>query len=189
MDAVEDAVDEAARLTGPELLGDLDGLVDDDLGRGVGAPAELVDREAQDVAVDDRHAVEVPVFGEAGDGLVDARSRRHRPAYELVGKLARLAVEGMKAPELVGLGRGIGLTLQVQLIQKLQGDLPGFAPPTARATHRRFRAASRGLAGRRRPARAAARDVPTNSAISSAASAASAPRLPTAPPARAHACS
>src|SRR5690348_14014226 len=57
VDAVEDAVDEAARLPRAELLGDLDGLVDGHLGRYLILIQELVHGQAQDVAVDHRHAV------------------------------------------------------------------------------------------------------------------------------------
>src|SRR5207253_3878619 len=63
-DAVEDAVDEAARLLGTELLCDLERLVDRHLGRHVGRPQELVDALPENVAVHDRHAVEAPVLGE-----------------------------------------------------------------------------------------------------------------------------
>src|SRR5215470_4728976 len=63
VNAVEDAVDETARLPGAELLRDLDGLVDGDLGRDLALLEQLVHGEPQDVAIDDRHPVEIPVLG------------------------------------------------------------------------------------------------------------------------------
>src|SRR5438034_11281739 len=113
MDAVEDAVDEAARLARAELLGDLDRLVDDDLRRRVRAPAELVDGETEDVAIDHGHPVEVPVLREARDDVVDLALARLRAADDRVGELARVLVEGMTRPELRPVRRGIALARQV----------------------------------------------------------------------------
>src|ERR687891_904815 len=70
-DPVQHAVDEPARLGRPELLGDLDGLVDGGLGRHLGLPEQLVHRHPEDVAVHHRHAVEVPVLGVLREELVD----------------------------------------------------------------------------------------------------------------------
>src|SRR5205085_11264924 len=57
---VEYAVDELRRLLRAEFLGDLDGLVDDDQLRRVALVQEFVDRHADDVAVDHRHALQPP---------------------------------------------------------------------------------------------------------------------------------
>src|ERR1051326_2034647 len=152
MDAIENAVDEPARLRGAELLGDLDGLVDHDLGGRLRAPAHLVAGEPQDVAVDGRHPLEVPVLGEPRDDVVDLLLRRLRAAHELVRELARVVVERVPRPELRRLRPGVALPLEVQLVEELERDFTRLAPPC----HRR-----------------AAR---TKAAISSAASAASAPR-------------
>src|SRR5258705_11905068 len=52
---VEDAVDELRRFVVAELLGDLDGLVDHDQLRRLAFVQKLVDRQTDDVAVDDGH--------------------------------------------------------------------------------------------------------------------------------------
>src|SRR2546425_9172431 len=46
---------------------------------------------------------------------------------EHVGKAARVAVDGMTAPELVGVRRRIVLAVDVELIQELERDFAGFA--------------------------------------------------------------
>src|SRR5437899_12957222 len=78
VDPVEDAVDESARLLRAELLGDLDRLVDRDLHRHLGCPEHLVDGRAENVAVYDRHAFEVPVLGVLPDDLVSSALVRVR---------------------------------------------------------------------------------------------------------------
>ena len=90
MDAIEDTVDEAAGLTGTELLGDLDGLVDDHLRRRLHAPSELVHRKPKDVAIHDGHAIEVPVLGEACDDVVDVRVRRHGATHQVIREFPRI---------------------------------------------------------------------------------------------------
>lgn len=70
-DGVEKAVDERRRLLAAVALGDLDGLVDHD-GRNEGRLIEeLTDGDPQDVAVDDRHPRQAPVFRSRLDGPVD----------------------------------------------------------------------------------------------------------------------
>ena len=49
---------------------------------------------------------------------------------EHVGKAARVAVDGMTAPELVGVRRRIVLAVDVELIQELERDFAGFATST-----------------------------------------------------------
>src|SRR5919201_1355626 len=68
-DPVQNSVDEAARLLRAELLGDLDGLVDGDLGGHV-AGEQLVHGHAQDVPVHHGHPIEFPVLGVLPDELI-----------------------------------------------------------------------------------------------------------------------
>src|SRR6185436_19164191 len=67
LDLVEDAVDERARVLGRVALAELDRLVDRHLGRDVAAVQQLPRRQAQHVAVDHRHARDVPVLRDALD--------------------------------------------------------------------------------------------------------------------------
>ena len=69
---VEDAVDELCRFKGREAAGDLQSFVDND---GVGRVLEekFVNREAKNVAVDDRHSLDAPVFGPGLNAVVDRR--------------------------------------------------------------------------------------------------------------------
>ena len=96
-----------------------------------------------------------------------------------LGELARVGIDRMPRPELVEMRLRIALALHVELVQELQRHLAGLAAPAHRGYPLRD-------ADRRPPRVWVAR---TNSAISMEASAASSPRLPTAPPARSHACS
>src|SRR5262245_7526741 len=131
VDAIEQAVDEPARLLGTELLGDLDGLVDRDLRRHVGIPQELVDREPQDVAVDDRHALDVPVLGELREGVVDLGLIRLRAPDERLGERPRLFVDRVTRPEFLVVRSGIVLAVEVQLIEELQRDFASLPPLAA----------------------------------------------------------
>src|SRR6185369_1298063 len=178
VDAVEDAVDEAARFLRAEFLGDLDRLVDDDLRGGFAHPEELEDALPEDVPVDHRHPVELPVLGVLRDELVDLRLVQLGAADEPLGELARVRIDRMPRPELAEVRLGIALALHVELIQELERHLAGLPAP-AHAYPLRD-------ADRRPPRVWVAR---TNSAISMEASAASSPRLPTEPPARSQACS
>src|SRR6266436_682780 len=183
VDAIEDPVDEAARFVGAELLRHLEGLVDRHLRGDAGSPQQLEDALAEDVAVDDRHPLELPVLRVATDQLVDLGLVHLGAAHERLRELARLRVHRVPAPELVEMRLGILLALHVELVEQLQRELAGLAS----ASHQRFPRALRP-----RPAlgsRGAPRRARSHAAISSAASAASSPRLPTAPPARSHACS
>ena len=93
---IEDAVDERGRLGGAEPLGQLDGLVDDDLDRRLGEAAQLAHREPQDVAIDPAHPLEPPVARRAGDDLVDRGqlldAAGHQLGRELVRRLGANAV-------------------------------------------------------------------------------------------------
>src|SRR5581483_11382915 len=70
-DAAEHAVDKPTRLLGRVALGQLYGLRDHRGDRDVRTLEELVDADAQEVAVDHGHALDAPVLGEAADELVD----------------------------------------------------------------------------------------------------------------------
>src|SRR5882724_1623868 len=126
VNAIEQAVDEPARLLGAELLGDLDGFVDRDLRRHVRHPQELVDGEPKDVAVDDGHPIEIPVLGELHDGVVDLRLIRLRAPDERVGKRTRVVVHGMARPEFLVVWERIVVAIEVELIQELERDFAGF---------------------------------------------------------------
>src|SRR5262245_57259666 len=84
-DAVEDAVHKATRLARAVAAGDLDGLVEDDAGRGVAVLAELEAGEAQQVAVDPRHALEAPVARAAAEQAVDAAQAVADPDHQPLG--------------------------------------------------------------------------------------------------------
>src|SRR5262245_46585780 len=126
VNAVEHAVDEAARLLRPELLGDLDGLVDGDLWRHVLGPQELVEGQPEDVAVDHGHSLEVPVLGELRDDLVDLSLVRLGAAHEGVAEHAGLFVDRVARPELGLVLGGIVLAVQVELVQELKRDFARF---------------------------------------------------------------
>src|SRR5947209_9655140 len=70
-DAAQHAVDEAPRLLGGVPPSQLDRLGDDSGRWHVRAPEQLVDADAQQIPVHDRHAFERPVLGEAPDQFVD----------------------------------------------------------------------------------------------------------------------
>jgi hypothetical protein len=123
VDAVKHAVDEAARLFRPELLGDLDRFVDGDLRRHVIGPQELVDRQPENVAIDHGHAVEIPVLGKLRDDLVDLRLVRLGAAHEGVAEQVSLLVDRMARPELGLVSAGVVLAVQVKLVQELERDL------------------------------------------------------------------
>src|SRR5262249_3963157 len=166
---VQDAIDELRRLLRAELLGDLDGLVDDDQLRRVGLVQELVDRHADDVAVDHRHALEAPVVGLGHDHLVDFWEILEGAAEDARGELARVRLRLLQILERVDhrVGRIAG---EVVLVEHLQRQLACFA-------------------SRSHPHRSGLRSARHKFAISIAASAASQPLLPAPGDERAVACS
>src|SRR6185295_13303102 len=171
VDAIEKSVDEPAGLPGAELLGDLEGLVDRDLGRNLHHPHQLEHALAEDIAIHHRHAVEIPVLGELRDDLVDLLLMLLGAPHQRLDEAAHLAVHRVPGPELVQVGLGAGRVLQVELVEQLGRQLarlPALAHQRVRAVPRR---------------------AWSQPAISSTARAASAPRLPTEPPARSQACS
>src|SRR3954453_4368659 len=88
--AVQQAVHEAARLLGAELLGQLDGLVEHHELGGVPLVEHLEDGEAQDVAVHGGHSLGLPVVGLTADHLVDPLLVLDRAADQHLGVLERL---------------------------------------------------------------------------------------------------
>ncbi len=68
---VEDAVDERGRVGRAVAAGQLDGLVEGDVGRRVGRVQQFVGAQAEDVAIDGGHARQPPVLGGRGQPPVD----------------------------------------------------------------------------------------------------------------------
>src|SRR5262245_38820235 len=130
VNAIQQAVDEPARLLGAELLGDLDGLVDRDLRRHVRRVEQLVDRKPENVAVDDGHPVEVPVLRELRDRVIDLRLVRLGAEGERVGEGARVVVDRMARPELLVVRARIVVAVEVELVEKLERDLASLPAPT-----------------------------------------------------------
>src|SRR5260370_17504229 len=97
---VKQPVDEAPRLLGAELLGELDGLVHYHQLRSLALVKHLVDRQAQDVAVDRRHALQPPVVGLAADHRVDLLAVIDGAAHQLLGVEERLRDPPLLAREL-----------------------------------------------------------------------------------------
>ncbi len=76
------------------------------------------------------HPVEIPVLGVLRDDAIRFRLVLLGATDEHVGKAARVAVDGVTAPELVGVRRRIVLAVDVELIQELERDFAGFATST-----------------------------------------------------------
>ena len=120
------------------FLRDLERLVDRDLGRHLGRPPQLEDGLAEDVAVDHRHALELPVLRVAADQLVDLGLVALRPPHERLCEFPRLGIHRMPQPEVVEVRLGLALALDVHLVEELERELPGLAAaahqsPPARA--------------------------------------------------------
>ena len=121
-DPVEDAVDEPARLGGAVPLGQLERLVDGDLGRDLGAEEHLVGAQPEDVAVDGGHAVEPPVLGHLRDHLVDLGLVLPDAGDQVLGELDELVVaQEPPVDELADLGDGHAGVL-LDLVEHLEGD-------------------------------------------------------------------
>src|SRR6185436_18769983 len=161
-DVVEDAVDKGAGVLGGELLGDVDRLVDRDQGRDVLSIEELVGRQAEDVAVDRRHALELPVLGDFFDLAVDLGSLLAAAVNELAGEVEHLGVAAGRGEGGIDLVEDL-VAAEVQLVHQLEGQLAGLGA----LSHNFF----------------------IREAISSAAIAALRPALPILVPARSIACS
>ena len=74
---------------------------------------------AQDIAVDHRHPIELPVLGELDDDLVDLLLVELGPAHERLHEGPDLDVHRMARPELVEIGLGARRLLQIQLVEEL----------------------------------------------------------------------
>src|SRR5262245_16777090 len=126
VDAIEEAVDEAAGLVGAELLRHLECLVDRHLGWHVLHPQNLEHALPQDIPINDRHPVELPVLGELRDELVDLRLVKLRAADQDLGEFPHLPVDGMPRPELRQMRLGIALALYVELVEQLERHFARF---------------------------------------------------------------
>jgi hypothetical protein len=125
-DRVQDAVDEGGALLGGELLGELDGFVDDDLGGGEGV-GELPDGEADEVSVDGGLASWGPLGGEALDPGVDAVALGPGSSGHFDGLAAGFVVFGGVGGDAVG-GFGGLLLLGVPEEEDLHGQFADFSP-------------------------------------------------------------
>src|SRR3989338_8490441 len=161
VDGVQDAVDELAGFGVAEPLGQLDGLVDADFWGDPFLMQQLEGPEPQDVPVNHRHALDVPVVRMAGDDGVDVGQMRHRAAEQLVRESLDLPGGLGLPPEPLQYLLGVR-PADVRLVQHLQRIFPGF------------RAVSHRGCGSKRS---------NNPSTDSAASAASSPRWVRPPPA------
>src|SRR5437764_14347623 len=84
-DTGEHAVDEPAGVVGRVPLRQVDGFADGDAERNLRSPAELVDGDAEQIAVDDRHAVDRLPVGALGKDCVGSLSAVLQPAVQLGG--------------------------------------------------------------------------------------------------------
>ena len=103
--AVQEAVGEGRPFGGAVALGQLDGLVQHDVDRDVQPVAQLVERQADDVAIDDRHAFEPPVARQRGQQLVDLAAPLADAAHQHLDQRA-IDPRGVCRAE-AGLGRRV----------------------------------------------------------------------------------
>jgi hypothetical protein len=120
--SIEDAVNESARLRGAVPFGQLESLVDGDLCGHLGPKQHFIGSEAEDVAVDCRHPIESPVFGDLGDHRVNPRLMFFDAVDQPMSKLAEFVVFQEppldETANLIGRYRGILL----DLVQDLESD-------------------------------------------------------------------
>src|SRR5262245_20699329 len=138
LDGVQDAVDELSGLLAPEALGDLDGLVDDHGGRGLGLVEELVDGDTEDVAVHRRHSLEAPVLRRLPDEAVDADRVGDRTANDALGEAAGGGIDLSAAP--------VKVEPRLRVVPghvELEQDLEGVLPRQPAASHGRVPATRR----------------------------------------------
>src|SRR5690606_10624082 len=174
--AVQQPVDERARGLAAKGLRELDHLVERHLPRDVVPVPELVDAQAQDVAVDAAHAVQAPVVAVLLDERVDllhvvadALGQVLREAPCLGGRGALLRVRSPRGGQGLIEARGRG---DFELVEGLEGPFTS-GPPCAHAAQDSSPLPSRAC----------------RLTISRQARAASAPLLPAFTPARSMACS
>src|SRR5262245_22300737 len=89
-DGVEQAIDKLSCVTGREAAGDFECFVDRHRFRVCGLVDEFIDRHPQQIAVDDRHSYNPPIFGTQSDPLVNFVKMSDRADHQLVGKTADL---------------------------------------------------------------------------------------------------
>src|SRR5262249_39216468 len=89
---------------------------------------QLVHGDAEDVAVDDGHAVEIPVLGRLCDDGVDLRLLQLGAAHERRRERPRPLVDRLTVPEVALERRGAGGARLVERIDELRGTLSSPAP-------------------------------------------------------------
>ena len=124
---VEDSVEEVDGLGGGIAAGYFEGLVNDDGGGGVGEAEHLGYGGADEVAVDDGHALDAPVLGVGLDEGVDLLLPGGGYAVEIFGKTSSLGVYVVDGgPEEFADFVGSLLT-EVALEEHLHGEFAGLA--------------------------------------------------------------
>ena len=116
-DRVENAIEERGGIRGGELLSEFESFIDDRLWRDA-AKAQLVNRQTQDVAVDDGHAIETPVRRKLLDQPVAGAGLRDGALEKLVGEFSRGVRRARHLPETGFDARGL-LPANVPLKQHL----------------------------------------------------------------------
>src|SRR5207249_7538078 len=99
---------------------------------------EFVDREPEDVAVHDGHPLEIPMFRELRDGVVDLRLVRLRAVDERVGERARVVVDRVARPELLVVRARVVVAVEVELVQELERNFAGLPALAHGATAHRL---------------------------------------------------
>src|ERR1700722_16336043 len=119
---VEDSVEEVDGLGGGVAAGYFEGLVDDDGGGGGGGAEHVGDGGADEVAVDDGHALDTPVLGVGFDEGVDLLLAGGGDAMEVFGEASGLGVYLVDGgPEELANLFG-GLLAEVALGEHLHGE-------------------------------------------------------------------
>src|SRR5207302_4315075 len=126
-DGVEDSVEEVDGFGGGVAAADFQGFVDDDSGGRVGVADHLGDGGADEVSVDDGHALDAPVLGVRFDEGVDLFLAGGGYAMDVLAEAAGLGVDvGDRGPEELAnlFGR---LFAEIALEEHLHGEFAGFA--------------------------------------------------------------
>ncbi len=126
-DGVEDSVEEVDGFGGGVATADFEGFVDDDGGGSVGEADHLGDGGADEVAVNDGHALDAPVLGVGFDEGVDLFLACSGDAMEVFCEASGLGVDvGDGGPEEFADLFG-GLLAEVSLEEHLHGEFSGLA--------------------------------------------------------------
>lgn len=126
-DRVQESVDESRRFFVAVLLGDFDGLVDDDRRGQDFFLEELVDGHPEDVPVDKPHPLHAPVFGRIFDQPVDVRLPIQDAVDEPTRVIPDLGFGLFAGPVFVKAPFDVG-AVELELEQDLEGALPGLPP-------------------------------------------------------------